>query len=247
MCLARIPISYTILQVVHKGYLDTTTNIIYTHPQHTDCQMADQIPLQWEGKQWLYNQNRTLQNATSPWTLYWAPYNIDLQLTASPLAFHQLILYNITDFPNIAADDYFAQMHIQTKTLCELGLTVARKQSNCKINFASNIMSFGLLSFLYGGDISFYQIWIFIVCLIVTASTVLQISVFCFKRIFKRFCTPQQQRIAAITTHMPTTLDTEPNCQHESPDATSDTPLLTSQTNEHSTSMSLQEDQDDGR
>ena len=115
ICSARIPISYTFLQTVHKGYLDTVTNIIYTHPQHIECSMADQLPIVWNGQQRMYLCNRTLLPAPTPRKLYWTPYDDnDLHLSASPPTFRQLILYNITDFPDIAADDYFAQMRTQT-------------------------------------------------------------------------------------------------------------------------------------
>ena len=183
ICSSRVPIAYTFLQTTHKGYLDTVTNIIYTHPQHVKCSMTDQIPVIWNGQQLVYSRNRMLLLALTPRKLYWAPYDdTDLHLSASPPTFHQLILYNITDFPDIAADDYFAQMRTQTDILHELGLSTTDDKHK-KVNFASNIVSIGLLSFLYDGNTSLYSVWIFLVCITVTCTTIIQITTCCFKKI----------------------------------------------------------------
>ena len=116
----------------------------------------------------------------------WVPYNdADLQLSANLPTFHQLILYNITDFPDIVADHYFAQMKMQANILHKLGLTASGTKTHNKFNFASNIVSFGLLSFTFRGSVSFYSIWIFAVCLIVTSVIIYKVALFLFNFVCK--------------------------------------------------------------
>ena len=70
---------------------------------------------------------------TTPRHVQLVPYDdADLQLLDNPPMFHQLILYNITDFPDIAANDYFAQMKMQANILHKLGLTASVTKTHTK-------------------------------------------------------------------------------------------------------------------
>ena len=172
VCSSRIPIQYTFLHASHKGYLDTHTNIIYSAPADTDCNMANNIPLIWNEQYHLYHRDGNLTQIKSPPLLHWSPYaDSDLQLTASGPTFHQLILYNISDFQNLAAEDREASRAQQAAVLHDLGLRPSTKGTahDAKMEFASNIVTYGLFGFLYGMVPSLTQLWMFLVCVGVTA------------------------------------------------------------------------------
>ena len=140
--------------------------------------MADNIPVWWNNRYQLYKRNGTMTNVQKIAKLHLTPYtDSDLQLTTSQPIFRQLILYNYTDFPQVAAEDYIETLHKQSLILHRLGLSTT--QADTQRTFASNVVEQGLFSFLAGEIPSFYQLWVFAVCAVVTAVIVMKITSFC--------------------------------------------------------------------
>ena len=96
-----------------------------------------------------------------------------------------MILYNYTDLPQIAAEEYIETVHKQSVILHQLGLSTT--QTDAQRMFASNIVAQGLFSFLVGEIPSIYQLWVFAVCIAVTSAVVIKIvSCCCLKPCIKR-------------------------------------------------------------
>ena len=178
VCSARIPVRYTFARKKHVGYMDTDDHIIYASPKSIDCNMADNIPVWWNNKYQLYRRNGTLLPLRRITQLQLTPYgDNDLQLSTSQPVFRRLILYNFTDFPQLAAEDYMETAHKQSIILHQLGLTDTN--SKAVQTFSANIIAEGMFNFLVGGVPSFYQIWIFTVCIVVTTTIVMKIATIC--------------------------------------------------------------------
>ena len=170
-----------------------------SHPKWVECSMGRALPIVWKGKHRLYLCNSSLTALPPPTDLHWKPFaNKDLQLSANPPMFQQLILYNITNFVNIAVDDYFAQMQTQINILHELGLTSTGSSNNAKVNFASNVMTYGLLNFMYNSTTSFYSIWVFSVCLVATIAMTIRIISCCCSKLCAWHIKARRQQIATI-------------------------------------------------
>ena len=176
MCSKRIPIKYTFLNEQHSGYLDTHTNIIFHSPQPTDCAAANNIPVIWNGTYQLYQRNGSMVVLKTIHQLHWTPFDdAALRLRIAAPTFRHLTIYNDSDFKSLAAEDMIAAAVTQARLLQDLGLTA----TNTKTKFAEKVVSFGLFSFLYGGIVSLVQLWIFGVCIVVSALIVLAIVYCC--------------------------------------------------------------------
>ena len=114
-CSKRAPIKYTFFNRQHTGFLDTHTNIIYSDPLHTDCATADYIPIIWNGTYALYRQNGSVMPLSKVRTLQWAPFSdANLRLTVTAPTFQQLEIYNLSDFNDIATEDFVSAAISQT-------------------------------------------------------------------------------------------------------------------------------------
>ena len=178
ICSSRVPIRYTFARKTHTGFLDTIDNIIYATPKTTDCNLADNIPIWWDNQHQLYRRNGTLTTIQTFTRLQLTPYSdSDLQLTTAQPIFRQLMLYNYSEFPQLAMKDYMDTIHKQSVILNKLGL-VGSTIDNTR-TFSTNVVAQGLFSFLSGGIPSFCQIWVFTVCLTVSVTIAFKIVMYC--------------------------------------------------------------------
>ena len=220
-CSKRVPIKYTFFNQQQTGFLDMRTNIIYSDPLHTDCAMADYIPIIWNGTFALYQKNGSVIPLSKARTLQWTPFSdANLQLTVTASTFQQLEIYNLSDFNDIAMEDFVSAAVSQTRVLQTLDLT--ENTDKAKAKFAIAIWTFSLFSLQYGIAPSFFQIWLIIVCLWVSAHIAFNIVYYCCIQPHKKQCRTWYQQFAILVKEKADHTWRQGNrCQHHSDDSNS--------------------------
>jgi hypothetical protein len=195
ICSSRIPIRYLFLDKWNRGFMDTHTNIIYRHHKEAPCSTTQNIPFVWQGNYMSYNKGGNLTALSNVEALTWTPFKHEnLQGPTTTVIFKQIQLYTQDQLTSIAIQDYIMSSTQQAQVLQKLGLPIYRyaEESNSskhhQAEFASNIVDQGLFGFLYGLQLSYVQIWVFLCCIATTITVIRNIGVTCcIKPMKKRF------------------------------------------------------------
>ena len=161
-CTKEIPIQFEVQDKTLQGFLDPTTNIISHSGAPVDCNMEDEIPLCFESHFYLYtHETGKLERADGKFTpMKLQQPNLTQALLWKPTIFHQLIMYNITDFQShISMNDLMADLHIQGRILQQLGVNVRNDPLTSQAaRIAMKVTNHGLFGFLSGMNFSKYQL-----------------------------------------------------------------------------------------
>ncbi len=177
-CTRELPIAFKISGKNLSGYFDPLTNVIHSSGTPEDCALSEAVPVQLKNKSFLYHKDGKLtavnwyQLPSLPWPVSNFSF-LDLHLEST--IFHRIIMYNLSEFQGHSSmNDLLSAVHQHRRIFEALGVRARRLGDDDEDadEIASRITKHGFFGFLYGLNVSWWQLWVFMVCLKVTLSAV---------------------------------------------------------------------------
>lgn len=182
-CTTHIPIRFEYINQYHEAFLDTLTNTIMPTSGEVSCLNNMNRPVRLGGNVSLYNPHSgQLTKPANIETLKLA----NIKLNTSALKIPEVLFRSATliDWNDLQShhslNDIFATAARQRKVLKAIGITWDGSTENDATESINKIFEKGFFSFITGGHIgSPWEIFVFVICMIVTVSTLIKIIKCC--------------------------------------------------------------------
>ena len=178
VCYDDIPIEFSLVNSTHRGFLDPNTNIIGFNGRIGDCGKTKPMPVRLGDSSYLYSPaDGSLQPIQRTELLQVPGWNLNASLTFAdpPTIFHQIVMYNWSELQtHITMNDILSQFSRHQHMLNYFSSTASTTHSSeATDKFANNIVRRGLFGFMTDLAIDPVQLWIFCVCIYVTAAVIM--------------------------------------------------------------------------